>query len=108
MIGERLAKLRRSRGISQRELGDAIAVSSYTISSYELGRSDPSDAIKIRLAQYFDVSTDYLVGLIDEPYSYNRDRNVLHLPDCITAEQQEHLRIFLSSLSGHSAQEKED
>ena len=98
MIGQRLAQLRRARGISQKELGEAVMVSAYTISSYELDRSDPNDEIKVRLAEYFDVSLDYLVGLIEEPYSFRREDGVLHLPRSLDAEQQEALRSFFSSL----------
>ena len=67
MLGERLTKLRQEKHLSQRELGEIILVSGYTISAYELGRSDPNDEIKRRLAEFFDVSLDYLIGLIDEP-----------------------------------------
>ena len=59
MRGERLTKLRQERHISQRELGEIVSVSGYTISAYELDRSDPSDDIKMRIAEYFDVSVDY-------------------------------------------------
>jgi len=103
MIGERLALLRRARGISQKELGEAVMVSAYTISSYELDRSDPNDEIKIRLAEYFNVSIDYLVGLIDEPYSYRREDGVLRLPRTLDPGQQEVLRSFFNSLEAAPA-----
>ena len=102
MIGRRLAQLRRARGISQKELGEAVMVSAYTISSYELDRSDPNDEIKVRLAEYFNVSLDYLVGLIDEPYSFRREDGVLRLPRSLDPGQQEVLRSFFSSLESPS------
>ncbi|MCI9510020.1 MAG: helix-turn-helix transcriptional regulator [Angelakisella sp.] len=98
MLGDRLSKLRQERNLSQRELGEIILVSGYTISAYELGRSDPSDDIKVRLAQFFDVSVDYLIGLIDQPLSYRRDANVVMLPRNLSDSQKENLRTFLSSL----------
>ncbi len=98
MRGDRLAKLRQERGLSQRELGEIVSVSGYTISSYELSRSDPSDDIKMRLAVYFDVSLDYLAGLIDEPMSYRRDVGVVALPRHFTESQKELLCAFLHSL----------
>ena len=88
MRGERLTKLRQERHISQRELGEIVSVSGYTISAYELDRSDPSDDIKMRIAEYFDVSVDYLIGLIDEPLSYRRDENVVMLPRNFTEGQK--------------------
>ena len=98
MRGDRLTKLRQERHLSQRELGEIILVSGYTISAYELGRSDPSDDIKVRLAEYFDVSVDYLIGLIDEPLSYRRDANLVMLPRNLSEGQKESLRAFLRSL----------
>lgn len=98
MRGDRLTKLRQERHMSQRELGELVSVSGYTISAYELGRSDPSDDIKKRLAEFFDVSIDYLIGLIDEPLSYRRDANVVMLPRNFTEIQKAQLRAFLKVL----------
>ena len=80
MIGERLQELRKDRGVSQADLAQLLGVSSNTISSYECDRSDPDDDIKIILARFFDISVDYLLGLTNEPYSYQRSKNTLILP----------------------------
>ena len=71
MIGERLQELRKDHGVSQAQLAELLGVSHYTISSYECNRSDPDDNSKIIIAKLFDVSVDYLIGLIDEPLSFN-------------------------------------
>lgn len=80
MIGERLQELRKDHKISQAEFAKILGVSHYTVSSYECNRSDPDDKTKIIIAKLFDVSVDYLLGLIDEPLSYNRDKRTLYLP----------------------------
>ncbi|MBQ7385578.1 MAG: helix-turn-helix transcriptional regulator [Ruminococcus sp.] len=72
MIGERLQELRKDHGLSQEDLAKILGVSHYTVSSYECNRSDPDDKAKVILAKLFDVSVDYMLGLIDEPVSYNR------------------------------------
>ena len=90
--------LRQERHMSQRELGAIVLVSGYTISAYEQDRCDPSDDIKMRLAEYFDVSLDYLIGLIDQPLSYRRDVNMVMLPRNLSDSQKQSLRAFLSSL----------
>ena len=95
MLGERLAFLRRRENISQKELGDKLNISHYTISSYEKGRSEPSDEIKVRLARYFGVSVDYLVGLIDQPYPYEREEGVLYLPPDLPRSVEAFLRRSL-------------
>ena len=98
MRGDRLTLLRQERRLSQRELGAIVLVSGYTISAYEQDRCDPSDDIKMRLAEYFDVSLDYLIGLIDQPLSYRRDADVVMLPRTLSEGQKQSLRAFLSSL----------
>lgn len=67
MFGQRLKKLRESRGITQSELAKALKVSPSTIGMYEQSRRDPdTDTIKL-LANYFNVTTDYLIGHSDNP-----------------------------------------
>ena len=61
-------------------------MSHYTISSYECNRSDPDDNSKIIIAKLFDVSVDYLIGLIDEPLSFNRNKRTAPLPQSFTKE----------------------
>lgn len=73
MIGERLYDLRKDAGMTQQELADLLKLSKYTISSYENENTMPSDDIKVEIAKIFHVSTDYLLGLIDEPLPYERD-----------------------------------
>lgn len=66
----RLRELRLSRGLSQKQLAMEINSAERTIQSYELNARTPSIEICITLANYFDVSLDYLVGLSDNPKRY--------------------------------------
>ncbi len=95
MIGERLQELRKDKGISQAEIARLLGVSHYTISSYECNRSDPDDKIKIVLAKYFDVSIDYLLGLIDEPLSYKRDSRFIAMPKDFTKEDELKIKEYV-------------
>lgn len=61
-IGNRIITLRRNNGVTQTELGKAIGVGKTTISNYETGYSTPDAETLIRIADYFDVSLDYLFG----------------------------------------------
>ena len=87
MIGERLQELRKDHGVSQAQLAELLGVSHNTISSYECNRSDPDDNSKIIIAKLFDVSVDYLIGLIDEPLSFNRNIRSFSLPLSFTQEE---------------------
>lgn len=57
-----LKKLRNEQGISQRELADIIMVSQQSINKYENHNIEPDIDTLIKIADYFDVSIDYLVG----------------------------------------------
>ena len=80
MIGERLQELRKDRKMSQSEFAELFGVFHYTVSSYECNRSDPDDKTKVIIAKLFDVSIDYLLGLIDEPVSYDRKQITVNIP----------------------------
>lgn len=62
-FGENLRKLRKGRGMTQSELGGQIGLSKAVISKYETGLGYPSFDVLIRIAQFFGVSTDYLLGV---------------------------------------------
>ncbi len=70
LFSERLKNLRSSVNLSQAELGNAINLSKQTINDMEHGRSKTTLDKAILLADYFDVSLDYLVGRSDDPKRY--------------------------------------
>lgn len=61
-FGELLAELRQDKGLTQKQLGKILSVSTGTISNYENGVHYPDLENLIILADYFQVSTDYLLG----------------------------------------------
>ena len=61
-FGELLAELRQDRGLTQKQLGKILSVSTGTISNYENGVHYPDLEKLVTLADYFQVSTDYLLG----------------------------------------------
>ena len=63
-LGERLRALRNEQGITQTQLSKKIGISKAMISSYELEQRQPSYPILIKLATYFGVTTDFLLGLV--------------------------------------------
>ena len=68
MFGNRIKSLRISYNLSQVQLADQLCVSKQTVSNWENGYIQPSIDILIRIAQFFSVSTDYLLGLDDRLY----------------------------------------
>ena len=68
----RLRELRRSKGISQLKLAMDLNTNQNTISRYETGEREPGINELIRLADYFQVSVDYLIGRTDNPKIVNK------------------------------------
>ena len=64
-FAERLRSLRTERDVTQKDLGELLGVKNFTIYTYEKGRSEPNIDGLIALADFFDVSIDYLVGRTD-------------------------------------------
>ena len=63
----RLLSLRKNKGISQKALASEFGISDAAITMMEKGKRLPSFEILCALADYFDVSLDYLVGRSDDP-----------------------------------------
>ena len=61
-VGEILAELRTDCELSQKELGRALHIGGGTISCYERGSSLPNSDRIVQIADYFHVTTDYLLG----------------------------------------------
>lgn len=62
MLGIRLKELRLEKDITQKELGRILNLSQRSISQYELGIRFPDEIILNLMADFFDVSMDYLFG----------------------------------------------
>ena len=67
-MANRIKALRQEKGIKQVELARAVSVSQAALSGYETGRYEPDFATLKKIADYFAVSVDYLLGH-DEPPS---------------------------------------
>lgn len=63
-----IKKLRNEKGLTQMNLAELMGIDQTTVSKWELGKATPDTPILIRLAEFFDVSTDYLLGLSNYYY----------------------------------------
>ena len=70
-IGERLAELRKDRGLKQKEVAKILNVAVSTVSNYETDSHEPDLTSLCRLADLLGVSTDFLLGRTDDPTSIN-------------------------------------
>ena len=66
VMAERLCALRAEKGVGQNKLAKDICVSNASISYWENGKQEPSAQALFKLANYYEVSVDYILGLIDD------------------------------------------
>ena len=78
-FGVRLKHLREERKLLSKDFAQIMTVEPATITNWEKGNRFPKDSMLIKIADYFDCSTDYLLGRTENPsaivYSekYNKD-----------------------------------
>jgi transcriptional regulator with XRE-family HTH domain len=75
MIGKRITALRTAKGLTQQAVATGISISRATYAHYEIDRREPDNKTLIKIANFFDVSTDYLLGVTDLPKPYVLDKN---------------------------------
>lgn len=87
MLGNRIKILREELCLKQEELANKMSVSPSSIGMYETNKREPNNELILKLAQFFGVSTDYLLGKSDirNPeefkYAYNRPKEADGLSD---------------------------
>ena len=69
-LADRIQQLRKQKGISQEELADRVGVSRQAVSKWESAQSVPDLDKILLLSDYFEVTTDYLLGRtsVSKPY----------------------------------------
>lgn len=69
MFTERLKKLRKESGLSQKTLAEILHVSQQTVGKWEAGGATPNPEMLAEIATQFGVSVDYLIGRADMPFN---------------------------------------
>lgn len=72
-----MRELRKLAKITSDEMGQYLGISGQQVLRYENGQSDTTTAMLIRIADFFDVSTDYLLDRADIPNPYERRKKAL-------------------------------
>lgn len=107
---ENLKKLRESKNITQVKLSTDLEVSQELISRYELGSSFPQPNMLIKIANYFNCSVDYLLGIADIPTPVNylvnannmKNAEILNKYNCLSDEDKKYFNKFLTFLVENS------
>lgn len=73
MLGKRLKRLRSEKKLTQMELAEKIGVTHVSISGYESGKRTPDTETLTKIADFFNVSTDFLLGRTDSETSQHQE-----------------------------------
>ena len=74
---KRLRKLRQKQGLTQEEMAKVLGYSRQRYNFYETGKREPDNETIVKLADFFEVSTDYLLGTTDDPTSPTKEKDPL-------------------------------
>lgn len=67
ILGTRISTLRKQLNLFQHDLADKLGVSKSLIAMWEVGKRDPGSEMLVTIANFFKVSTDYLLGITNDP-----------------------------------------
>lgn len=73
IIKNRIRDLREDMDLRQIDVSEATGIDQKTLSNYETGKTNPDSYSIIRLAEFFGVTTDYLIGYSNSNLQTNRD-----------------------------------
>jgi transcriptional regulator with XRE-family HTH domain len=94
-IGDRIRQLREEGHYTQIDLAGKLNISNTTLSQYETNQRTPSDEVKIRICEIFNVSLDYLLGVTDKKRAYDIETIAAHHDgDDWTEEELEEIERF--------------
>jgi transcriptional regulator with XRE-family HTH domain len=84
---DRLKQRRQFKGIAQQDLARQLQVSQQQIARWENATNDPSTDAVARLAQALDCSTDWLLGLVEQPHAHAQVRE-------LSADEQQLVELY--------------
>jgi transcriptional regulator with XRE-family HTH domain len=97
--GERIALLREKHGMTQEDLASALGISRASLSHYETNRREPDHETITKIADYFRVTTDYLLGRTDDA-GKQLDPDVKDFVDSLELSDEDILRKFTLTVDG--------
>jgi len=96
----RLRELRQARKINQLRLAVDLNLTQAAISKYELGKSEPGYDLLCRIADYFDVTVDYLIGHSETKHYYlsQNEQKLLDIYKRFDRIQRDKLEGYMENL----------
>jgi len=108
-FSDRLKSLRKEKNLTLAELGKDVGLTNATISRYESGARKPSQDILEILADYFEVTTDYLLGRTNQKYFRADETISFHSKGKLSDEDMKMVRNLIDRLvKDHKEEKKKD
>ncbi len=73
MYFQRLKDLRNDKDLMQKEIADILNIDQRVYSNYETGKREIPCHLVIKLAKFYNVSSDYILGITNNPNPYNKN-----------------------------------
>ncbi|MBC1486027.1 helix-turn-helix domain-containing protein [Listeria seeligeri] len=104
MFSKRLSELRKKKGFSQYKLADELGFSRGQVANYEQGTREPDYQTLLKIAEFFNVSTDYLLGRDDNNLA---DTIAAHIDSNATEEDIKEILAYIEEKQKEYGNEKE-
>jgi len=104
---DRLKELRQEKNMTLSKLGKEVGLTNATISRYESGLRKPNQDVLEELANFFEVTTDYLLGRTNQKYFKEEDTIAFHTKKKITDKDLKTLKTIVDAyIDGLDDEEK--
>ncbi|GGE04367.1 hypothetical protein GCM10011571_01690 [Marinithermofilum abyssi] len=97
MFCKRLSQLRKRSNLTQEQLAKELGISRGSLSMYEIGKREPDFLTLQKVAHFFSVTSDFLIGLSDDPHGYGSLPPLYRELTEITEEEIDYLRESLEA-----------
>ncbi|EDN8509184.1 TPA: helix-turn-helix domain-containing protein [Listeria monocytogenes] len=104
MFSKRLSELRKKKGFSQYKLADELGFSRGQVANYEQGTREPDYQTLLKIAEFFNVSTDYLLGRDDNNLA---DTIAAHIDSNASEEDIKEILAYIEEKRKEYANEEE-
>lgn len=99
MFSDRLKELRKHHNMTQEDLAKALNIGTSTIAMYENNIRKPSYKMLLKMANFFDVSIDYMTGEKEDFQTVEGVSNIIKILNKLDSDEQQQIIDFIQFLA---------